>query len=148
MIADVRALPGVEGAAYASMLPFLSAGNTLWFSIDGITPAPGDPQDTLFRVGTSDYLKTLGVQLLEGRLLDERDGVNAPLPVVVNDTLARKYWPRGSALGGRMRLGDAAGPWFTIVGVVKDVRERGHTLAQKPLVYLCTRIGSDRLPSI
>ena len=131
VIADVRALPGVDGAAYASVLPFLSPGNTLWFAIDGITPSPDDPQDTLFRVGTSDYLKTLGVQLVEGRLLDQRDGIDAPRAVVVNDTLARKYWPRSSALGGRMRLGDAQGPWYTIVGVVKDVRERGHTLAQK-----------------
>ena len=136
VIADVRALPGVEGAAYASVLPFLSPGNTLWFAVDGVTPSPDDPQDTLFRVGTSDYLKTLGVQLVEGRLLDEREGVDAPRAVVVNDTLARKYWPRSSALGGRMRLGDAQGPWYTIVGVVKDVRERGHTLAQKPLVYI------------
>jgi putative ABC transport system permease protein len=136
VIADVRALPGVEGAGYASVLPFLSPGNTLWFAVDGITPSPGDPQDTLFRVGTSDYLKTLGVQLVEGRLLDQRDGVNAPRAVVVNDTLARQYWPHSSALGGRMRLGDAEGPWYTIVGVVTDVRERGHTLAQKPLVYL------------
>ena len=136
VIADVRALPGVDGAGYASLLPFLSPGNTTWFAIDGITHAPDDPQDTLFRTGTSDYLKTLGVQLVEGRLLDERDGVNAPLSVVVNDTLARKYWPHGSAVGGRMRLSDPARPPYTIVGVVRDVRERGHTLAQKPLVYL------------
>src|SRR4029453_3808028 len=87
VVADVRALPGVEAAGYASVLPFLSPGNTLWFAIDVITPSPGDPQDTLFRVGTSDYLKTLGVQLVEGRLLDQRDGVDAPRGVVVNDTL-------------------------------------------------------------
>jgi putative ABC transport system permease protein len=144
VIADVRALPGVEGAGYTSLLPFLSPGNTTWFAVDGITHAPDDPQDTLFRAGTSDYLKTLGVQLVEGRLLDERDGVDAPRAVVVNETIARKYWPRGSALGGRMRLGDADRPPYSIVGVVRDVRERGHTLAQKPLVYLpyAQRLGS------
>ena len=136
VIADVRTLPGVEGAGYTSLLPFLSPGNTTWFAIDGITHDPADPQDTLFRAGTSDYLKTLGVQLVEGRLIDERDGADAPRVVVVNSTLARKYWPRSSALGGRMRLGNPDGPLSTIVGVVKDVRERGHTLAQKPLVYL------------
>ena len=136
VIADVRALPGVEGAAYSSLLPFLSAGNTTWFSIEGIPPEPDDPRDTLFRAGTSDYLKTLGVQLVEGRLLDGRDGAVTPLSIVVNEMMARKYWPRGSAVGGRMRLGDQDGPFYTIVGVVKDVRERGHTLATKPLVYL------------
>jgi len=144
VIADVRALPGVEGAGYASVLPFLSPGNTTWFAVEGVTHTPDDPQDTLFRAGTSDYLKTLGVQVMEGRLIDERDGVDAPRAVVVNTTLARKYWPRSSAVGGRMKIGDPQGPWYTIVGVVKDVRERGHTLAQKPLVYLpyAQRLGA------
>ena len=85
VIADVRTLPGVEGAGYTSLLPFLSPGNTTWFAIDGVTHDPDDPQDTLFRVGTSDYLKTLGVQLVEGRLIDDRDGVDAPRVVVVNE---------------------------------------------------------------
>jgi putative ABC transport system permease protein len=144
VIAGVRALPGVESAAYSSLLPFLSPGNTTWFSIEGIPPDPDDPRDTLFRTGTSEYLHTLGVPVVEGRLLDSRDVVDAPLSIVVNDMLARKYWPRGSALGGRIRLGDANGPFYTIVGVVKDVRERGHTLATKPLVYLpyAQRLGS------
>jgi putative ABC transport system permease protein len=136
VIAGVRALPGVQSAAYSSLLPFLSPGNTTWFSIEGIPPDQDDPRDTLFRTGTSEYLQTLGVQLVEGRLLDGRDGVDAPRSVVVNDMLARKYWPRGPAVGGRMRLGDPDGPYYTIVGVVRDVRERGHTLATKPLVYL------------
>jgi predicted permease len=144
VIAGVRALPGVESAAYSSLLPFLSPGNTTWFSIEGIPPDPDDPRDTLFRTGTSEYLHTLGVPVVEGRLLDSRDGVDAPLSIVVNNTLARKYWPRGSALGGRIRLGDPNGPFYTIVGVVNDVRERGHTLATKPLVYLpyAQRLGS------
>jgi putative ABC transport system permease protein len=136
VITGVRALPGVENAAYSSLLPFLSPGNTTWFSIEGIPPDPDDPHDTLIRTGTSEYLHTLGVQLVEGRLLDGRDGVDAPRSIVVNEMLARKYCAGRSALGGRMRLGDPDGPFHTIVGVVKDVRERGHTLATKPLVYL------------
>jgi putative ABC transport system permease protein len=118
------------------MLPFLSTGNTTWFFIEGLPFEPSDPHDTLFRVATADYLRTLGVQLVEGRLLDDRDGATAPLSVVVNDTLARQYWHGGSALGYRMRFSDPEGPLYTIVGVVKDVRERGHTLAMKPGVYV------------
>jgi predicted permease len=136
VIAGVRALPGVESAAYSSMLPFLSPGNTRWFGIEGVADDPSDPHDTLFRVATNEYLKTLGVQLVEGRLLDDRDGAGAPLSVVTNDTLARQYWHGGSALGHRMRIGDSDGPFYTIVGVVRDVRERGHTLAMKPGVYV------------
>ena len=125
----MRALPGVESAAYGSMLPFLSIGqHDLALASKGVPPDPDDPGDTLFRVGTSDYLSTLGVTLREGRLLDARDGREAPLSIVVNETLARKYW--SGAAGDRtspVRLGDPTGPFYTIVGVVKDVRERGHS---------------------
>jgi predicted permease len=136
VIADARAVPGVENAAYGSTLPFQSIGNTNGFGIEGRALDPGDPGDALFRVGTSDYLRTLGVTLLEGRLLDERDGRDTPPAVVVNETLARKYWAAGDALGHRLWFGDPAGPFYSIVGVVKDVRERGHELAMKPGVYV------------
>ena len=102
-----------------------------------------DQQDTLFRVGTRDYLKPLGVQLIEGRLIDERDGVDAPRAVVINETLARKYFPRIADLAADS-AGRRPGSLYTIVGVVKDVRERGHTLAQKPGVYLTNAQGPGR----
>jgi predicted permease len=136
VIAEVRTLPGIEGAAYASDLPFTTAGNTIWFGIDGRPQNADEARDALYRVGTNDYLRTLGVQIVEGRLLDERDGANAPFSVVVNNTLARTYWPGTSALGARLRFGDPKGPLFTVVGVVKDVRERGYQPDMKPGVYL------------
>jgi putative ABC transport system permease protein len=64
---------------------------------------------------------------------------------VVNDALARKYWSGAEALGHRLWFGNPAGPFYTIVGVVKDVRERGHELAMKPGVYLAY---AQRLQSI
>ena len=136
VIAEARALPGVKAAAYGSTLPFQSIGNTVAYGIEGRALDRDDPGDTLFRVGTSDYLSTLGVTLVEGRLLDARDGREAPLAVVVNETLARKYWAGADAIGHRLWFGDPAGPFHAIVGVVKDVRERGHELAMKPGVYV------------
>src|SRR5262249_34661929 len=62
----VRALPGVERAAYGFTLPFQQQGNTISYTIEGRTPLPGEPGDVLLRAGTSDYLGTLGVHLLEG----------------------------------------------------------------------------------
>jgi predicted lysophospholipase L1 biosynthesis ABC-type transport system permease subunit len=56
--------------------------------------------------------------------------------VVINETFARKYWTGSSALGSQMRIGDPNGPHYTVVGVVRDVHERGYTLAMKPGVYL------------
>ncbi len=132
----VRAIPGVRMAAYSSLVPFLSRGNTIWYRIDGRTLAADDPGDALYRVATGDYLKTLGVRLVEGRLPDERDGVDAPKIVVVNETFARRYWPDESALGHRVKFGSHSAPFHTIVGVVRDVRERGYDVAMKPGVYL------------
>src|SRR5262249_35609626 len=72
VVRDIRALPGVEGAAFGSPLPFQSVGNTRWFGIEGRADVPGEPnRDTLFRVGTADYLRTLDVMTSAGRLIDE-----------------------------------------------------------------------------
>ena len=137
VVTAARALPGVESAAYGSTLPFMSPGNTIWYGIEGgDSLGPDDSHDALNRVGTSDYLRTLDVQLVEGRLIDERDGANSPPSVVVNETLARTHWPNGSALGHRMLIGDPNGPLYTIVGVVKDVHERGYVLEMKRGVYV------------
>ena len=136
VIAEVRALPGVEAAAYASNLPFMTTGSTIWVGIEGRPKRTDEARDALYRVATTDYLRTLGVRAIEGRLLDERDGADAPRAVVVNETLARTYWPGGSPIGERLRFGAPDGPLFTVVGVVKDVRERGYQQLLKPGVYL------------
>jgi predicted permease len=136
VIAETRALPGVVEAAYGSTLPFMSIGNTTWFGVDGQpVPEPADRFDGLNRQANGEYLKALGATTIEGRLLDERDGTNAPLSVVVNETLARQFFPGSSAVGRRLWISDPAKPSFTIVGVVRDVHERGYQLAMKPGFY-------------
>jgi predicted permease len=132
----VRALPGVESAAYNSTLPFLSAGNTQSYDVEGLKPVPGDPRDAMLRVGDTEFLKTLGVRIAEGRLPDRRDNGASALVIVVNETLARRYWPHETALGHRIALSDRTPVWRTIVGVVKDVHERGYELEMKPGVYI------------
>jgi predicted permease len=138
VIAGVRALPGVESAAFGSTLPFQSQGNTRVFGIDGQQLRPGEVPDALYRVGTSDYLKTLGVRVVEGRAFDERDGREAPRVVVVNETLAKHFIASSPAVGHQLRFGPPGQPLYTIVGVVKDVHERGYELAMKPGVYVPT----------
>jgi putative ABC transport system permease protein len=138
VIADVRALPGAVEAGYGQTLPFMSPGNTSWFGIEGRpVPPPSDRPDGLFRPGTGTYLKSLGVTLLEGRLLDDRDGPEAPKVVVVNETLARRFFQGQSAVGQRMWFNalppDA--PLYTIVGVIKDIRENGYQPALRPGYY-------------
>jgi predicted permease len=136
VLAGVRALPGVEQAAYASTLPFISQGNTSWFRVEGMAMPSDRVNDALYRTGTTDYLSTLGAGLVEGRLIDGRDGPGTPRVVVVNETLAREFFPGESPLGHRMQFSEPANPFHTIVGVVRDVRERGYEASLKPGIYL------------
>jgi len=135
VVREVRALPGVQGAAFGSTLPFQATGNTRFFAVEGRQLLPGDVPDALFRVGTGDYLRTLGVRPIEGRLIDERDSADAPPAVVVNETLARRFLAGGPALGRRIRFGPKE-PSYTVVGVVRNVLERGYEQEEKPGVYL------------
>jgi putative ABC transport system permease protein len=135
VLAQVAALPNVRHAGYGSTLPFAETGNTTWFQIEGLALPPNDPGDVLFRGCTNDYLQTLDVRVVEGRLFDDRDGREAMPTVIVNETFARTYWPRASALGHRVRF-QQNGRYLTIVGVVRDLRERGYGMALKSGVYL------------
>src|SRR4029079_8071772 len=81
----VRRLPGVKNAAYISTPPFLSPGNTRSYGIDGLALAHGTYSYALYRVATTDYLATLGVQLVEARLFATSDGSDQPLVIVVNE---------------------------------------------------------------
>jgi len=136
VIEGVRALPGVEMAAYAYMLPFESIGNTQGFLIEGFAFDRNIAHDALYRVATNDYLQTLGVKLIEGRLYSASDGPAAPPAIVINETFARRYWPKESALGHRVSLDFPKPVWRTIIGVVADVQERGYAIDMKPGVYL------------
>jgi putative ABC transport system permease protein len=133
----VRTLPGVESAGFGSTLPFLSMGNTVGYLVEG-QPAPGrdDFSDALIRVTSGDYLQALGTRMLEGRPFRQSDGETAPLVAVINESMARRYFPGQSALGHRLSISSNLAQWRTIVGVVRDVRERGYELAMKPGIYL------------
>ena len=136
VVAGVGALPGVERVAFGFTLPFTSGGNTTWFAVEHRPIPPGAINDTMLRAGTTRYLETLGARVVNGRLIDDRDGASAPRVVVINETLARQFFPDTSPLGHRMQFGDERTPFYTIVGVVKDLRERGYQNSLKPAVYL------------
>jgi predicted permease len=134
VVSGVKALPGVANAAYVSTTPFGSIGNTSGFQIEGGDPA--QRQDALVRIGTVDYLATIEAQLVDGRLLDSRDQESAPWVIVINETFAKLHWPGRSAVGHRISLSDDR--MRTIVGVVRDIKERGFELESRPAVYFPT----------
>jgi predicted permease len=133
VIAEVRSLPGVQDAAYVSTIPFGSIGNTTGYTLEGAQRSSG--QDVLIRIGTVTYLKTIGVELIEGRLPDERDQSNAPWVVVVNERFARLSWPDRSAIGRRVSFGEA-NQFRAIIGVIRDVKERGYDPEEKLAAYI------------
>jgi len=137
VVEDVRALPGVKGAGFGSDAPFMTIGDTEGYTVEGEPPLPtGEYNDALYREVTPGYLEMLGARVKEGRWLVENDHENGALALVVNEFLAKRHWPGKSAVGKRIRLGDKKEPWWTVVGVVDDIRERGFLYEMKPAVYV------------
>jgi putative ABC transport system permease protein len=123
----VRMLPGVTGAAMTTMLPMAGAGATIHFNRAAYPPkGPDDYVMAGFRAVTPEYLATLGVPLRRGRMLSERDRNSAPKVVVINESMARQYFPDRDPLGQRIQLGTEPSedfPTMEIVGVVGDVKQ-------------------------
>src|SRR5882762_9790705 len=137
VVENARALPGVKGAGFGSDAPFMTIGDTEGYKVEGEAPLPpGEYNDALYREVTPGYLEMLGAQVKEGRLLLESDHEGGSLAVVVNEFLARRHWPGKSAVGKRIRFGDEKEPWWTVAGVVRDIRERGLLYEMKPAVYV------------
>jgi predicted permease len=132
----VRTVPGVTDAGFSSTLPFLSLGNMAGYRISGRSTERGDPATALFRVTTNDYLKTLGVKLLDGRLPGSGDKPDSPPVVVITETFARRYWPGTSAVGARIALNDPDAAWMMVVGVIRDVYEIGYDREMQPGMYV------------
>jgi putative ABC transport system permease protein len=131
LIARLRESPGVRSASAMSGLPPLRDVNANDTDFEDITPTEmGDSRGPIENVDywqsvTVDYTRTMGIPAVEGRSFERTDIEGAPV-VMVNETLARTFFPGRSAVGRRLKpgFGDKL-PWFTIVGVLKDVKQKG-----------------------
>jgi predicted permease len=145
-----RTLPGVKNVGFGSDVPFTSIGDTEGYAIEGAPPTlPGQDNDALYREVTAGYLETIGGTLESGRLLEDRDIASGQPVVVINEFLAKRHWPDVDPVGKRLKLTGSKEPWRTVVGVIKDIRERGLLLDMKPAVYVpvnqVDRPGADFL---
>src|SRR5260370_28745431 len=120
----LNTLPGVVSAAIASGLPPARPINANDTGIEGFVPVPNGPIQNIdyWNSVSGKYFETIGTHLIEGRFLNDGDGASGPLVAVVNQTMAKTYWPRESAIGHRVRTGGNNSPWRSIVGVVADVK--------------------------
>ncbi|OFW10001.1 MAG: hypothetical protein A3H96_03335 [Acidobacteria bacterium RIFCSPLOWO2_02_FULL_67_36] len=142
----VTALPGVAGVAFTDGLPPNGASNRNNFDLEDFPTPPGQSQPVAPWVSTTpEYFRVLGLRLLEGRLLDERDALTENLETVVVDRAwARRFFPDGSAVGKRFREGGCtACPWTSVGGVVSEVKYLGLDKPDDGTVYWPMR-GTER----
>ena len=135
----VTRLPGVLGAGYTTSVPLAWKGATTGFVIEGRPAEPDVKYEANHRQVSTDYLKVMGVPLVEGRYFTESDQATAQPVVIVNEAMARQYWPDGRAIGKRIKATDdrpATVPWLTVVGVVRDVRQMGLDAPVRPEMYV------------
>jgi putative ABC transport system permease protein len=139
LLARLRGTGNIRSAALSSFIPMDGKENMLVFSVDGqVEPPPGQRRLAQFRVVSDGFFETLQVPLRRGRTFTAADVDGAPRVAVVSQLLAKKYFPGTDPVGQRITLDDP-GPerqWFTVVGVVDDVRFREMTSEPMPLLYM------------
>jgi predicted permease len=114
--------PGVESAAAGVPIPFSGFGGSASFNIEGRVLPPGDPgPHGDIRQVSPRYFDTMGIRLMRGRVFTDQDTKDGQPVVVIDENLARLYWPNQDAVGQHMRNGTKQ-PWATIVGIVSPVR--------------------------
>jgi putative ABC transport system permease protein len=149
LVERAKALPGVRSAAAASFLPVSGGGSIIHFNIKGQPPkTPNEFIAAGYRAITPGYLETLGVPLIQGRLLTASDHEKAPPVVVINATMLKTFFHNENPLGKYMQLGaepDQDVPWMEVVGVVGDVRP-GLGLDPQAEMYLPYRQADLVLP--
>lgn len=137
LIEKVNPLPDVESVALMSDLPLSGGSNYLGFGIEGKPQPPGAPmQDAIAHSASPDYFKTMSIQLKRGRLFTNQDDDKTQGVVVINETMAKRYWKSEDPLNKRITTADGVdGPWMTVIGIVEDVRHESLNENPYPQMY-------------
>src|SRR5690606_30649960 len=133
------AVPGVEAVGHTGIAP-LNGPPTSSLAIEG-KPAPGEKlPEVNYGAVSDDYFAALGIPVLQGRPFMPDDDAHSPLVAVVNESLAKRWFPDGDAVGSRIRLGpNPEAQWRTVVGVVGDTHESGAATPAGPMAYEAMR---------
>jgi len=136
----VLRVPGVKQAAFTSLLPLSDDPprvSTYGSRFEGEDPQGGH---NVFRYAvTPDYCQTMGIPLRSGRFLDEHDTAGAPQAALVSASLAKRQFPGKDVIGKRLHVGPTNRPWYTVVGVVGDVKQTSLAIDQPDAVYIPTQ---------
>ncbi|HKQ76435.1 MAG TPA: ABC transporter permease [Blastocatellia bacterium] len=139
LLERIRATPGVEAAGAAFNLPLRESPSEIGLTVEGY-PAlpPGQAPMVNNNVITPDYFRTMGIPLLIGRDFNDADTGDSMSVTIIDERLAREYWPNESPIGKRITLGppEDKEPWYTIVGVVGAVKHESLNLTRRKTVYV------------
>jgi len=139
VLRGAASLPGVQHASLVTNPPASNVDNeTTFFSIEG-QPAlkAGEAPSADLQIASLDFFDTLKISLVAGRAFSDADNTDAARVAVISRGMASRFWPKGKALGHRIKLGaqDSTEPWLTIVGVVGDVRQNWWNSVTRPVIY-------------
>jgi predicted permease len=138
---------GVSGVIVAGAnnnLPFTGSDSRQGVTVDGYQRREGEsPVRAHIRIVTAGYFAAAGIALREGRAFSPTDNQRSPLVVVINETMARRYWPNQSPIGKRVRFNGGNEPWWEVAGVIGDVKHWGLDQDVNPELY----IPHEQLPS-
>ena len=138
LLERVRVLPAVESAALVRHVPLGFSGQSTPVMPDGYE-APRDQENVVVNsnVVSSDYFSTLSTPIVRGRAFDVRDRTGAaPRSVVINETMARRFWPKGDALGARIRLNSRTDDEAIVIGVARNAKYRSTFEQPRAHMYL------------
>ena len=153
----VKALPGVQATGLTQSMP-LVGDYVLGFNIEGRPSiAPSDLPNTNYYAVTPEYFRAMGIRLIRGRLFTTQDDAKAPRVAIINETLARQFFPNEDPIGKRMNITNGPDTWREIVGIVADIKQYGvdkatssqsyEPFAQKPFSGLNVVIRTSGSPA-
>jgi len=147
LIQRVRALPGIEAAAYARVVPLsYQSYSSTPIAVDGYEPlVNGESTDELYNEVSPDYFATMGIPLISGREFTRADDENAPRVAIVNQTMVARYWLGQNPIGQRLQV---KGNWVQVVGLVKDSKYYSLEEPPRPFFYVPLRQYFEIEPDI
>ena len=135
---ELKSLPGVRFAGIGTDLPWTGYDeNAGGFTVEGRSAEYNDKTTARYHAASPDYFQALGIPLIHGRFFNDHDDKDAPPIIVVNETMAKRYWPGEDAVGKRISFSDTPTEkdWFRIVGVVGDVKDQPENDSSHPAFW-------------
>jgi putative ABC transport system permease protein len=149
-LTSVQAVPGIQSAAFTEIVPLSQDDMDMGYFVVKENPplAPGEHLAADYRDVTPNYFVTMGIPLINGRIFSQQDNLDRPRVVVIDETLARRFFPNEDPIGKHLEVPDAARPAREIAGVVGAVRDTGFDQQPRPTIYFPSLQSPDQTMSL